>query len=173
MFKLKVSEEEYKTYLERLRLVETTVYDFVITDDKEKCEDDKINIVFNKGNIEKVIKTLDLIVKGDDKYIAGYNEFGQKNVECRNFHYFILEGDDIYGVLTQTKLIVKMKLYELDEYLNHKDFIRVSKYAIVNIGKIDYIRPAMNSKLDLLMNNGDHVEVNRGYYKEFKNALKI
>jgi hypothetical protein len=173
MFKLKVSEEEYKTYLERLRLVETTVYDFVITDDKEKCEDDKINIVFNKGNIEKVIKTLDLIVKGDDKYIAGYNEFGQKNVECRNFHYFILEGDDIYGVLTQTKLIVKMKLYELDEYLNHKDFIRVSKYAIVNIGKIDYIRPAMNSKLDLLMNNGDHVEVNRGYYKSFRKALEI
>jgi DNA-binding LytR/AlgR family response regulator len=173
MFKLKVSEKEHKVIKERLDLVETVVYDYVLTDDKEKCEDDKLNIVFNKADIPRLIRTLDLIVKGEDKNIVGFNEFGQKSVESRNFHYFIVDGDAVYGVLSKTKLIIKLKLYEIEEYLQGKDFIRVSKYCLVNIGKIEYIKPAINSKLDLLMKNGEQLEVNRGYYKDFKQALEI
>lgn len=173
MFKLKVSENEHKVIKERLDLVETVVYDYVLTDDKDKCEDDKLNIVFNKADIPRLIRTLDLIVKGEDKNIVGFNEFGQKSVESRNFHYFIVEDDVVYGVLSNTKLIIKLKLYEIEEYLKGKDFIRVSKYCLVNIGKIEYIKPAINSKLDLLMKNGEQLEVNRGYYKVFKKALEI
>lgn len=173
MFKLKVSEKEHQVLKDRLNLVETVVYDYVLTDDKDQCETDKINIVFNKADIIKVSDTIDLIVRGEDKHIVGFNEFGQKNVESRNFIYFIVEEDSVYGVLGTTKLIIRMKLYEIEEFLQGKDFIRVSKYCLVNIGKIDYIKPAINSKLDLLMKNGEQLEVNRGYYKSFKEALEI
>jgi hypothetical protein len=173
MFKLKVTKDEHKMIKEHLDLVETIVYDYVLTDDKDKVEDDKINIVFNKANLPKVNNLLDWIVKGESLYVIGMNEFGQKSVEVRNFLYFIVEDDDIYGVTPKTRLLVPMKLYEIEELLKGKDFIRVSKYCLVNIGKIDYIKPALNSKLDLLMTNGEHVEVNRSYRKEFKEALKI
>lgn len=173
MFRLKVKEEEHKKIKERLNLVETPKYSYVLTDDKEQVENDKINIVFNHTNIPKMTKLLDVIVRGEDYFIVGSNEFGQKHVECRNFHYFIVEDEDVYGVLSNTRLLIKLKLYEIDELLHAKDFIRVSKYCLVNIGKIAYIKPELNSKLNLLMKNDNHVEVNRGYYKEFKSALKI
>jgi DNA-binding LytR/AlgR family response regulator len=85
----------------------------------------------------------------------------------------MVEEDDVYAVLQNTKLIIKFKLYELEEVLKDKAFIRVSKYCIVNIGKIDYIRSLLNSKLELQMNNGDLCEVNRNYLKKFKQALKL
>jgi len=173
MFKLKVNAEEHKIIKDRLNLVETIIYDYVLTNDKDLAEDGKINIVFNSSEIPKITKMLDLIVKGEDLHIVGSNEFGQKNVESRNFYYFIVEDDDVYGVISNTRLLIKTKLYEIEELLKHKDFIRVSKYCLVNIGKIEYIKPALNSKLDLLMKNGEHVEVNRGYYKDFKIALEI
>ena len=173
MFKLKVDKAEHKMIKERLRLVETIVYDYVLTDDKNLTEEDKINIVFNKANLPKVTNMLDLIVKGEDLFVIGTNEFGQKSVEARNIQYFIVEDDDVYGVLHNTRLLVRMKLYEIEELLVEKHYIRVSKYCLVNIGKIDYIRPALNSKLDLIMKNKEHVEVNRAYLKEFKKALKI
>jgi DNA-binding LytR/AlgR family response regulator len=66
-----------------------------------------------------------------------------------------------------------MKMYELEELLKEKHFIRVSKYTLVNINKIEYIKPALNSKLILLMKNKDQVEVNRHYYKTFKKTLNI
>jgi len=173
MFRLKVKEEEHKRIKDRLNLFETPNYTYVLTDNKDLTENDKINIVFNQSDIPKVSKLLDLIVHGEEIYIVGTNEFGQKHVECQNFYYFIVEEDDVYGVLNNTRLLIKLKLYEIDELLNSKDFIRISKYCLVNIGKIAYIKPELNSKLNLLMKNNDHVEVNRGYYKEFKNALKI
>ena len=77
----------------------------------------------------------------------------------RNFYYFIVDGDDVFGVLGTTKLIIRMKLYEIEELLISKDFVRISKYCLVNVGKIDYIKAALNSKLDLLLKNGDHVEI--------------
>jgi DNA-binding LytR/AlgR family response regulator len=144
MFRLKVKEEEHKIIKDRLNVVETPNYDYVLTDDKDLVENDKINIVFN-----------------------------QADIECRNFYYFIVEDEDVYGILNNTKLLIKLKLYEVDELLKVKDFIRISKYCLVNVGKIAYIKPELNSKLNLLMKNDDHVEVNRGYYKEFKKALKI
>lgn len=173
MFKLKVSKSEHKVVKEKLKLTETPKYNYVITDDKNLVEEDKINIVFNHAETPKVSSLLDLIVKGEELFITGSNEFGQKNVECRNFYYFIVEDDDVYGVLGQTKLIIRLKLYEIEELLKAKDFIRTSKYCLVNLGKIDYIKAALNSKLDLLLKNGDHVEVNRSYLKEFKKALKV
>ncbi|AIO18218.1 LytTr DNA-binding domain protein [Candidatus Izimaplasma bacterium HR1] len=173
MFKLKINKSEHKLVKEKLKLVETPKYSYVVTDDKELVEDDKLNIVFNHAEITKVSNLLDLIVQGEELFITGNNEFGQKRIECRNFYYFIVEEDDVYGVLGQSKLIIRMKLYEIEEILNPKDFIRSSKYCLVNIGKIDYIKAALNSKLDLLMKNGEHLEVNRSYLKEFKKALKV
>lgn len=173
MFRLKVKEEEHKKIKDRLDLFETPIYTYVLTDNKDLTESDKINIVFNQTDIPKISKLLDLIVRGEETYLVGSNEFGQKHVECQNFHYFIVEGDEVYGVLTKNRLLIKLKLYEIDELLKSKEFIRVSKYCLVNIGKIAYIKPELNSKLSLLMKNDDRVEVNRGYYKEFKNSLKI
>ena len=173
MFKLKVSKSEHKIIKERLNLVETTKYDYILTDDKDLVEDDKVNIVFSSAEIIRVTKLLDLIVRGEELHITGSNEFGQKSIESRNFYYFIVEEDAVFGVLSNTRLLIKTKLYEIEKLLEHKDFIRITKYCLVNIGKIDYIKPALNSKLDLLLKNTEHLEVNRGYLKDFKKALEI
>jgi len=173
MFKLKVKHDKHKIIKERLKLTETSNYSYVITDDKDLVEDDKLNIVFNHSDIPKVKDMLDLIVQGESIYITGYNQYGQKRVECRDIQYIISEQNDIYAVINYTKLIIKMKLYELEELLAKKQFIRVSKYCLVNIGKINYIRALLNSKLELQMNNGDLCEVNRNYLKKFKEALKL
>lgn len=173
MFKLKVKYDKHKIIKERLKLTETSNYSYVITDDKNLVEEDKLNIVFNHSDISKVKDMLDLIVQGESVYITGYNQYGQKRVECRDIQYIKSEQDDVYAILQNIKLIVKMKLYELEELLAKKQFIRVSKYCLVNIGKINYIRALLNSKLELQMNNGDLCEVNRNYLKKFKEALKL
>jgi len=173
MFKLNVKHTDKETIKERLNVVETPQYKYVLTDDKELVEDDKINIVFPLSETEQVSSLLNWIVKGEELYITGYNQYGQKRVESRNIHYVIGEEEEVYCVLYQTKLIVKLKLYELEELLLSKDFIRISKYCLVNIGKIEYIRSLLNSKLDLEMKNGDHVEVNRSDLKDFNSALEL
>lgn len=173
MYKLKVPKKRRDDIKKVLRVTDSIEYDYVLTTDKDLVEDDKINIVFSEDQLAKVSKILDLIAKGEDVYITGYDSIGQKNIESRYIHYFTIEDEDVYAVLSKQKFIVKMKMYELEDLLKEKHFIRVSKYTLVNINKIEYIKPALNSKLVLLMKNKDQVEVNRHYYKTFKKTLNI
>jgi len=172
MFKLKTAESKHKRIKERLSLIEKTSYDYVLTDDKELIENDKVNIVFNEAELNRVNSLIDWIVKGEEVYISGYNQYGEKRVECRYVHYFEIEGEDLYGVLSNTRIRVPLKLYEVEELLKSKGFIRISKYAIVNVARIDYIKPALNSKLNLVMINGETIMVNRSYLKAFKSYLE-
>ena len=173
MFKLKVPKKRRDALRSALRMTEAVEYEYVVTTDKDLVEDDKINIVFDEKRLDDMNRLLDLIAKGQDVYVTGYNEIGQKNIESRYIHYFTIEDDDVQAVLNRVRFVVKMKLYEIEALLKDKHFIRVSKYALVNVNKIDYIKPALNSKLILLMKNGDEVEVNRHYYKAFKKALNL
>jgi DNA-binding LytR/AlgR family response regulator len=67
---------------------------------------------------------------------------------------------------------VKEKLYELEEKLGDKGFIRVSKCFIVNVVKIDRIISWFNSKLILkIMNIDEEVYVTRKYLSDFKKFL--
>lgn len=173
MFKLKVPKEARPRIKEKLKIVDSKHYDYVLTTDPSMTEDDKINIVFPEESVEKVDRILDAIVQGEDVYITGENERGIKHLESRRIHYFMVESEEVKAYLKNSVLSVKYKLYELEDMLKDKYFIRVSKYALVNINKIEYIKPAFNSKLLLLMGNGNQVEVNRRYYKTFKKTLKI
>ena len=173
MFKLKVPKDQKAAIKEALKIVEQPDYEYVLTTDKKLIEEDKINIVFSFGDLPKVNRIIDGIVKGEDVFVVGYNEQGQKNLEAKRIQYFIAETDDIYAWVQKSPYIVKQKLYELEENLANHYFIRVSKFALVNINRIDYIKPALNSKLILIMENGEQLEVNRHYYKAFKKALKL
>ncbi len=173
MFKLKVPKEARSRIRNKLKIVDSKKYEYVITTDENEVEKDKINIVFSEENAEKVNRMLDSIVKGQDVFITVEAEHGHKHIESRRIHYFMIENEAVKAYLKEHTFGVDMKLYELEELLENKYFIRVSKYALVNINKIDYIKPAFNSKLNLLMKNGDTVEVNRRYYKTFKQTLKL
>ncbi len=173
MFKLKVPKEDRARIRNKLKIIDSKKYEYVLTTDKDAIESDKINIVFTEEQAEKVDLMLNSIVKGEDVFISIETEYGTKNVESRRIHYFVIENEEVMAVMMKQKVLVKMKLYELEATLKNKYFIRVSKYALVNINKIDYIKPAFNSKLLLLMKNGDKVEVNRRYYKAFKQTLNL
>jgi DNA-binding LytR/AlgR family response regulator len=172
MFQVKMRHLSEKEVKERLHISDSDTYKYVLTDDKDLTEVGKISIVFQEHQLPEINRLIDYLVLGEEVYLMGYNERGEKRVDARNILYFSMIGDDLYAIMMQTKLIMKYKLYELEELLENKGFIRTSKHAIVNMTKINYIKPAINSKIELEMINKEIIEVNRSYLKSFKEALK-
>ncbi len=162
-----------KALKEKLRVVEKRTYDYLLTTDSKYCEAGKINIVFDEEMIDTVNKMLDLIVAGEDFYLHGYNQNGQRRVMAKNVFYIESISEEVYFVIPNDKLLVRHKLYELEEELKNHNFIRISKSHLVNIRKILYIKPMINSKIKIELVNGEFLEVNRTYIKEFKQSLKI
>ena len=51
----------------------------------------------------------------------------------------------------------KQKLYELEEILREKHFLRVSKSVLLNLMKVSSIKPALNSRFTAVLFSGEQV----------------
>ena len=66
----------------------------------------------------------------------------------------------------------KHRLYELEERLKEKGFLRVSKSMLLNLMKVKAIKPMLNGRFLALLDNGEEVVISRKYVPQLKNTLK-
>ena len=66
-----------------------------------------------------------------------------------------------------------LRLYELEKQLAPRDFLRVSKSAIVNFNQVKSLRPDFGGRLLLTMSNGEVVVANRQYVPAIKAKLGL
>lgn len=64
------------------------------------------------------------------------------------------------------------RLYELEELLKSRHFLRISKAMLVNLMKLQSIQPAFNGRFTALLRSGEKVIISRSYVKALKEALK-
>ena len=67
---------------------------------------------------------------------------------------------------------IRMKLYELEELLKNKRFLRISKSMIVNLMKISSVRPALNGRFTAVLKNHEEIIISRKYVPALKQVLK-
>lgn len=98
---------------------------------------------------------------GEMKYnIPIVDIFYVESVDDRTFIYL---SSDCYET--------SHKLYELEEILNERRFIRISKSVIVNLLKIECVKPALNGRYLCHLTNGEDVIISRKYVPKFKEKL--
>lgn len=64
------------------------------------------------------------------------------------------------------------RIYELEELLRGKHFIRISKAMLLNLMKIRSIQPALNGRFTAVLKSGEEVIISRSYVKDLKAALR-
>jgi DNA-binding LytR/AlgR family response regulator len=114
-----------------------------------------------------------LLYAKEPVYFTASSERGTTRVEAADIYYIESFGDDIYIHTANNKYRTSERLYQIEDDLKDRDFVRISKSVIVSIAKIKYINPALNAKLKLELRNGQLLEVNRSYVSTFRTALSI
>ncbi|MDD2493555.1 MAG: LytTR family DNA-binding domain-containing protein [Bacilli bacterium] len=173
MFKLKIIGPNKKKILESLEFYETKEYKYIVTNDPSHYEKDKTNIIFNDEEIEDIVTIIKNIIRGEEYFLNLENSLGIKRVNVREIDYFEAFDNDVFAIVGHERFYVLEKLYALEQALNERNFVRVSKSFLVNILKINYVKPQLNYKLELIMINGDTIDVNRTYIKSFKQKLNL
>ena len=119
--------------------------------------------------IEKIIASLRMLenrltVRADgaihilDPFDALYME----SVERRTFVY-------TKGGVYETDL----RLYELEEKLSDRYFLRVSKSCIVNLKKIKSLKTDLDRRIRITMDNGEQIIASRTYADELRKKLGV
>ena len=85
-------------------------------------------------------------------------------VESVDNQTFIYSTSRVYGS--------RHKLYEIEGLLKEKWFLRVSKNLVVNLMKVQSIKPALNGRYYAILKSGEEIIISRKYVPDLKRALK-
>ena len=139
----------------------------------EALDEDEIIIRCSKLNdqISLIHKKVENITKGAPNIIF-YKDNKEYYLETKDIIFFETNDSSTYSHTKNETFLVKYRLYELENILS-KNFIRISKGAIVNINHILSISSSFGSSYVLEFNKSHkQVYVSRRYLKLLKDRLE-
>lgn len=92
-------------------------------------------------------------------------------LEPEEIYYFEAIDRKTFAYLEAQVFQVTLSLQELGEQLETYGFIRISKSSLVNIYKIERIKPELNMRLRAVLENKEALIINRSYKASFQAYL--
>ena len=126
----------------------------------------KITILDNTdGSEDEVIVRCSVL---DESLISLLNSFKhgkQKRTVYKDDRVFVYTASDVYET--------RSKLYQLENELPQKDFMRANKAVIINLNKIKSLAPAFGGRFEATIENGYKVIISRMYVPVLKERLGL
>ena len=120
------------------------------------------------NEVEAIIES----VRNVEDTLMGEKENGDKvPVRISRVLYFEAVDRNVYGYTDQEFYRIKRTLYDLEEDLEKRHFVRISKSVIVNIKAVKRIAPEDARRLKLELRNGEWIVVSRNYVADFKAGI--
>ena len=87
--------------------------------------------------------------------------------------FYIESVDNKVFLYTKDKVYeTRQKIYTFESILKEKYFLRVSKSMLLNLMKVESIKPALNGRFSAVLRSGEQVIITRKYVPDLKRALK-
>jgi DNA-binding LytR/AlgR family response regulator len=123
-------------------------------------------------SVSEEVREIVAFVKSRQGQLTGIADERQYEISISDIFY-IESVDNKAFIYTKSKVYeTRQKLYELEEMLSKKHFLRVSKSALLNLMKVSAIKPALNSRFTAVLQSGEQVVITRKYVPALKKALK-
>ena len=130
-------------------------------------------IIIRCAELDSELMRLVYAVQNGRSRLTAYSEEGIVKLSPNDIFYFEAVDNKVFACCEKRVCEVKMKLYEIESLYERSDFIRVSKSMILNTSKIDRFVPSMNSRLEVVLTNGERVGITRQYLPDFKRKLDL
>lgn len=97
-----------------------------------------------------------------------------QSVEVPLIDIFYAESVDnrVFIYTAKESYEVRLKLYELEEMMKGRSFLRVQKSMLLNLMKVKSIKPALSGRYSAILKNGEEVVISRKYVANLKQTLK-
>ena len=122
--------------------------------------------------VTEEIKEIVTFVKTRQGKLTGVLEGQQFEVPVMEVYYIEAVDNKVFLYTKKQIYETRQKLYELEELLKEKYFLRVSKSLLLNLMKVSSIKPALNGRFLAVLQSGEELIISRKYVPELKAALK-
>jgi DNA-binding LytR/AlgR family response regulator len=134
----------------------------------------------DETSVEIHCRECDAGVRRLERHISSYEErfacsfeSGTVYVNAKDIYYFEAIDNKTFLYTRDQVYEVPKRLYELEGMLNDKDFFRCSKAIIVNVTKIERLKPELTRNIMAVLSNGEVVVISRRYVKAFRKLIYL
>lgn len=137
---------------------------------KDDIEENQIDLYYNKIDQEtdNIIKYLNSY----NKTLAGKNEEGTALINPSEIYYCEIVDRKCFSYLKNSIWQLDRSLQMILDQFQSIGFVRTSKSMIVNIYKIDRLKTDINMRVNIILDNGETVILNRTYRNQFYKYLE-
>ncbi len=121
--------------------------------------------------VTQEIENLRAYAEGVGDSVVGVVDGATVNLPLKDILYFEAVDEKVFAYLEKDVAQVRGRLYEYEERLAEKGFVRVSKSVLLHLSKVSSIRPELSRRLIAEMTNGEQVLISRQYVKPLKEIL--
>jgi DNA-binding LytR/AlgR family response regulator len=108
-----------------------------------------------------------------NKTITAYTENRIHQLPYEAFIRFYAEKQKVYAQTKSEIYVLHTRLYELEQELSERDFVRISNSEIVNLRKIKSLDTSLTGTIKMRLEGEIETYVSRRNVKKIKNALKL
>lgn len=143
----------------------------VIIDEIKETQEEYI--LFHIREVDDKMSRAIRYIENMDIYLVGKSDEKLYKVKYKDIYYietvdkksFLYTGENVFSS--------SEKLYQLENKLEHTDFIRVSKSMILNIDKLELVYPTISGRFEAKLLNQEAVTISRSYVPELKKKLGL
>ncbi|CEQ12364.1 response regulator [[Clostridium] sordellii] len=120
---------------------------------------------------EETLEILEKLKTRKTKYILGKKDKKIYILDINEVYIFYSENQKVFVETNGCKYEVEERLYEIEENLKSTSFVRVSKFAVVNMKKVRNIDMHFNGNLTMNLINNKKENISRRYISKIKDYL--
>lgn len=135
----------------------------------------EISITINAPNLSDEIRNL-------IEYVSNINTISNQIVASKNNEIYFIDLEEVICFFSKDKYNyvrsidgtykIKYKLYELEELLKQKDFIRISNSCIININQVKYFDTSMLGTILVKFKDNTQEKVSKRNVPQIMKLLK-
>ncbi len=122
--------------------------------------------------IDERIRSIENYVRMQQDSVEGKKDERQYRIPINEIYYVESVDERTFIYLKEECYESGRKLYEFENLLEAYHFTRISKSVIVNLMKVESIKPALNGRFLCKMDNNEEVIISRKYAPEIKKILR-
>ncbi|MCI7766984.1 MAG: LytTR family transcriptional regulator DNA-binding domain-containing protein [Oscillospiraceae bacterium] len=118
------------------------------------------------------VREIAAFVRSRQGQLSGSLEGRQYGIALSDIMY-IESVDSRTFIYTSSKVFEsRQRIYELEDSLRSRHFLRISKASLVNLMKISSVKPALGGRFSAVLSNGEEIIISRKYVPVLKKTLR-
>ena len=130
-------------------------------------------VILTSEMTEEVSALVSMLSDSEPKLIAGFREDTVTVLDEKDILRIYAANGRVFAVTPSGEYVLRLRLYEAEERLKQRRFVRISNSEIINLKKVRSFDLSFTGTICVALSDGSKTYVSRRYVSKIKEVLGI